>query len=406
LFCTTEAPAQRAYQLLSLSTIATNDFLIVDVHDATSPTGYATKKLSVAGFLQLMGLQSQATVTTNTVTNRFEFYTTNVYQPAELQTVFSNWLRGITIIDGYGFYPSNLYGSAVCGLSDLFRTNYLATDAALSNWFATNASFILANPTAFGSNLFNLDNAYVSNWFNSILMTNPCPAAFYGSNVFAASFTNSHIDQTVSNWFATNGIISMGAYTNFAISNIWGGLSNLITQLIATNAPASNYFETNLWYPTIVYSNYNTTNITVWDFGDHIFTGKVTLTNVWIIGTNQVNYFNNTNLLVSQQYATHTNTWAGPSNVVDLRFGDLYYRTFTPLAITGLTNKVRDVFGMVLPVMLTITNAASSNVTLTLPDGMIIPQRTNSLTISNASQFMLSIRYHPLAGTNAIRQQF
>lgn len=489
-----------AYPLLSSGYgIGTNANILVNIVDPTSATGFRTKRASVAALFELLGLYSETVVTTNTVTNRFEFYTTNLYEPDELSTIFSNWLEGVTVHDRWEFYPTNLYaGIAVCGLSNIlnpvvipdqilyyptnlyaldpylsnlfttnlfadaaisnyfrsnppvpggaitnaygsniwaggelevffntqliatndYASNYYATnlfaptvtwtiDTTISNWFATTAPIVMGENTNFyGSNIFNLDGDYVSNWFNTqMIVTNSCAAAFYASNAFSA-VEITHLDTTVSNWFFTNSVIIMGEQTNFMITNIWNGITNWIGELISTNDFGSNYFTTNIFYPGAITSNYNTTNITIHEWGDKIYRGPVTFTNVWIIGTNVVNILDITNILVAQGYALHTNTWPGPTNLIDLRFGDLYYRTFTPLSITGLTNKVRDVFGMVLPVMLTITNASDSNVTLTLPAGMNIPQRTNSLTISNASQFMLSIRYHPLAGTNAIRQQF
>ena len=98
-----------------------------------------------------------------------------------------------------------------------------------------------------------------------------------------------------------------------------------------------------------------------------------------------------------------TNAWSGPTNAIDMNVEDQGYASYTPCSITGLINRSNTV---VQSVMLTLTNRSSTNWLLTLSGGLVIPQRTNQVTISNASQGMISIRYHPTFGSNGVYRQF
>lgn len=488
-----------SYPLLSNgAAVGTNANLLVNVVDGTSATGFRTKRMTIAALLDMLGAQISFSVTTNTVTNRYEFYTTNIYEPAT--EIFSNWLQGVTIHDRWEFYPTNLYaGIAVCNLSNLlnpvltpdgvvyfptnlyqsdptiaalfgtnffdnptisnyftinapvpctwptntYATNIVAVEApiltwltdqlmvtneyagyyfasnqfapvinawvidtTISNWFATTAPIVMGENTNFyGSNIFNLDEDYISNWFNfHLLATNPCAAAFYASNSFSP-VEITHIDTTISNWFYTNATIVMQEYTNFAITNIYTGISNWVTELMTTNGYASNFYETNLWFPTIVYSNTYTTNVQIIHNGDDIFRGPVTITNVWIIGTNNVNYMPVTNLLVFMQGAQMTNLWAGPTNLLDLRYGWLKYIANTPCQVTGITNKVRVPYGIAAHSLLTITNASSSNITIYVP-GFATGDGARSYIITNGTRAKLSFEWDPNGDTNLVFRLF
>jgi hypothetical protein len=103
-------------------------------------------------------------------------------------------------------------------------------------------------------------------------------------------------------------------------------------------------------------------------------------------------------------YQTPTNVWAGATNNLDMGgAGDQVYRTFTPMQVSGLINKSNTVLQTVV---MSFTNAASTNCLLTLAAGISIPQRTNQVAVSNASVATLTVRYHPAIGTNAVFVQF
>jgi len=172
-------------------------------------------------------------------------------------------------------------------------------------------------------------------------------------------------EMTYNGVFEGNGLLDRSMISAAAISTDSTG------RLIPTNSPT--------------YTNINLTTINV--------SGKATLSIVNTLSTAATNGF-----------FVFTNTWANaPTGTVDMSIEDQALRTYTPMSITGIINRSNIVTETVI---MSITNASTTNCLLTLAAGISIPQRTNQVAVSNASVGTLTLRYHPAIGTNAVFVQF
>lgn len=93
-----------------------------------------------------------------------------------------------------------------------------------------------------------------------------------------------------------------------------------------------------------------------------------------------------------------TNSWAGPTNTLDLSNGEQWYATVTPMSITGILNKLSK---QASSVVLAITNGATTNVTFTLT-AFVSDDGARSYTVTNASMRIFSFRYEPVWGTTSV----
>jgi hypothetical protein len=119
--------------------------------------------------------------------------------------------------------------------------------------------------------------------------------------------------------------------------------------------------------------------------------------NVWT-GSN---YF--TQIYLGGNIRIATNTWAGPTNTLDLSYASQDYVTYTPMSITGLVNKVT---GYVSGVSLNITNAASTNVNLYLPASITTDDGGRQYVVTNGTLRTFSLRQSPNYTNNVTRTMF
>lgn len=208
----------------------------------------------------------------------------------------------------------------------------------------------------------------------------------------------------------TNLFLNYGIYygNGAGLSNIPGTTNANI--IFVTNLYSTNIFTTNLFAQFITNNTFYSTNILAsfitnnYFFSTNSFISNalinyITNVDITVKGNASINY-----LVVSNNVFTHTNTWANaPTGTVDLSVQDQYVKTFTPMSITGFVNRSNVVTE---PVVMTITNAASTNITVYLAGGIQIPDRTLNFTVSNASFGIFSLRYHPVGLTNGLFRQW
>lgn len=104
-------------------------------------------------------------------------------------------------------------------------------------------------------------------------------------------------------------------------------------------------------------------------------------------------------------YKVYTNSWAGATNSIDLTYGWVKYLAYTPCSVTGLTGK-GSTGKKVQNTLLTITNAASTNITLYYTGTIRTGDGARSWTITNACEGVLSLEFDPNDSTNAVFRMF
>ena len=343
------------------------------------------------------------------VSNAFftNFYITQNYQT---NLTVTNYYQGNTFISNY--FNTNVYNNSF--VSNYYVTNLFTTVSnvdvtvnqftyntytnvsfmTVSNAYITNlfANYITTNYMVFSTNIYQ-GNTYVSNYFNTNVLNNNYVSNFFNTNVYITNFPTTYI--TVSNYVAPDVFVS-----NFFNTNIF-----------VTDNFVSNYFVTNIFPTYTITSNftYNVaaplTNATL--YGTTSFSpisgsvpGRISLL---LGGAEAVSLVASNSSMTANTIFFRTNQWLGPTNAIDMNVEDQGYASFTACSLTGLLNRSNSV---VQSVMLTLTNKSSTNWLLTLPAGLVIPERTNQVAVSNASQLMLSLRYHPTWGSNGVARQF
>lgn len=149
---------------------------------------------------------------------------------------------------------------------------------------------------------------------------------------------------------------------------------NVITNELSAIAFIQNYLLTNVTFISNVAYEVSTNNL--------IFTGS-----------------NFINILYVNGIVESTNAWAGPTNIVDLHIYSQFYKTVTPVSITGWTNEDPNYQGSAI---LDITNAATTNVTMTLASTVTTDDGARSYTITNGTLRVFSLRKSPLGITNQV----
>jgi len=343
------------------------------------------------------------------VSNAFftNFFITNHY--ATNMTV-TNYFQGNTFISNY--FNTNVYNNSF--VSNYYVTNLFTTVSnvdvtinqftyqtitnvqfmTVSNAYITNlfATSFTTNYYVFNTNIYAADNI-VSNYFVTNVFNNTYMSNFFNTNVYVTNMPVSYI--TVTNYYAPDTFVS-----NFFNTNIF-----------VNNSYVSNYFVTNNFPTTTIISNY-TYNV-AWPLTNATLYGTTTFAPVsgsvpgrislLLSGVEAVSLVASNSSVTANTTFFRTNQWVGATNAIDLNVEDQGYASFTACSITGLINRSNTV---VQSVMLTLTNKSSTNWLLTLPAGLVIPERTNQVAISNASQGMISIRYHPTFGSNGVYRQF
>lgn len=315
--------------------------------------------------------------------------------------------------------------------------------SAIENTIITNLTIInLTNNYAYITNLTvetnyvdlsHVKNAYITNLYLQAWTTN---YYLFSTNLYISNTVN---NTYVSNYFYTNAFLDT-YISNYFNTNVYNYVTNLyhfstnltVTNFFLTDNYVSNYFMTNIFVTDNDVSNFFTTNIynTINISSNYFYEYSMNMTNpvffgnVWVDGyagnpnpkltiLSPNNYFIVLDGETGDISASGINadvfrplewTWDGPTNSMDMWTQDQYYKTFTPCEITGFTDKPD--YGHGWGGLLTITNASSTNILLTFPSGIIIPERTNQVCISNASQGMLSIKFSHQSGTNGVYRQF
>lgn len=332
--------------------IGTNPATVTILNNLYVSNVFATN-INVTNLTVLNEFHGKTTITTNLyvdyITNNIA-YITNLFLTEQVTNYF---LFSTNIYQSYPTYVNNSY------VSNYFQTNAFL-DTYVSNYFNTNIYNYATNLYYFSTNLsvtnFYLTDNYISNFFNT--------------NIFV-------VDNTVSNFFATN------IYNTINIS------SNYTYQY--------DLNPTNL----VMYGN-------TWMFGyadnpNPTLQIQGPLYSIFLDGgTGDIGL---SGTVFASAFSLYEDSWPGPTNSVDMLTSDQYYVTYTPVSITGFTSFPTDP-GQGWSGLITITNAASTNVLLTLPSGLRIPERTNQVTLSNASQSMLSIKWSHKSGTNGVPRQW
>ncbi len=209
---------------------------------------------------------------------------------------------------------------------------------------------------------------------------------------------------TYRNFFTTNHnpIVDVVAGSNTVVTPSTIGVNQ---RRYTVSSTAQNVTTNNIQFTTNFYAISSTIlNLT----NNYLYTTNVyaeTITNVNIRTVDLTAHKGSVvNLYVGDATFTNqiyfqTNYWSGPTNTIDLSKHDQYYATFTPMSVTGFISKSNSVSE---GVVLTITNAASTNVSLYFPGGITPASLTSGTVVTNSTMSIFSIRYHPLAGTNAI----
>lgn len=269
--------------------------------------------------------------------------------------------------------------------STIYTTNaqvlYLTNDYTLTtNIYATNAYIVYLT-----NQYMNVFTVYATNaWLEYVTNNYLVTTNLWVTNQYVNYFTNNYA--YITNLYATN------EYVNFFTNN-WMVTTNLFVTNEYVNFFTNNYaYITNL-YATNTYLEYLTNNYQI--------TTNLYVTNAYVQNfTNTYSYITN---LTASTILFPTNSWAGPTNDINLQLADQYYATWTPCSITGVTNKPTTASASVL---LTITNKATTNITLQLPNGFTTGDGAKSYTITNATCDVISMRYSPVGQTNAVFRAF
>ncbi len=338
-------------------------------------------------------------------------YVSNFFRAGQINLITNQYLTNLTVTN---FYGGDTY------VSNFFNTNVFTVNQTVSNFFATNLytdiQVITTNFYGYTTNLF------VENVTNNYLITTNLFIDNRTTNFLLFSTNIVNNNSYVSNYFTTN-VFQNSYMSNFFLTNQVFYQTNLYLSYIVTtnyltyisNQFVSNFFTTNIFATDNFVSNYFVTNFNslVEVTSNYVYNIAWPLTNATLWGTTTFSptngtsggsismYSNNVEMITlnaSGGYISgntvffRTNSWAGPTNTLPMNVEDQFYLTSVP--------------GLSAAVILTISNASGSNVSWRLPSTVAIPERTSLVTISNGSQGVLSIRYHPSAGTNAVYRQF
>lgn len=174
--------------------------------------------------------------------------------------------------------------------------------------------------------------------------------------------------------------------------------SNFVYVSVVTNLYVSVSYTTNLTAYTITNNVFVTTNVTVND--SLVVQTNVTINqNVTVAGKATFNQ-----VIITNGIRWVTNSWAGPTNTIDL--GDGYDQNFSAtsdVAITGFINKSNSITSELL---LSVINTAATNITMWLPAGVADADYTLTHTITNGTTGMFWLRYTPQGPrTNCVFRQ-
>lgn len=184
------------------------------------------------------------------------------------------------------------------------------------------------------------------------------------------------------------------------LKTLLAGLCLLIgTHLAQAQAPVQrNNVTTNLLgvAPGDGYVLLSTNGIPVWGIGfnnvtiNTISSTTINSTTIKVSGNASVKY-----LVVTNQLAYIAQPWSGPTNVLDLSLStgaeEWTYSTVTPVKISGLVFDT----GYVERGLLSVTNAATTNITITFVGGFKTPvtDSSSSYTVTNGDYAEILVEY-------------
>jgi len=259
-----------------------------------------------------------------------------------------------------------------------FVTNFNGKQTFIQNSYITNL-YAISNAYFYQTNFVNYE--YVTNLF---VTSN---AYFYETNFANYNYTTNLFVESNAYFYETN-FVNYSYTTNLTVeSNAYFFETNFVNNTYTTNL----YVETNAYF-------YQT------NFVAYEYVTNLTVVNQLISTNNYFTYVYNLATTVTNGIYFHTNSWAGPTNVLPMHLTSQDYLTWTPMEITGMTSLSNYV---VENVLLTITNASDSNVTLYIPADVLTGDGARSYIVTNATVGMLSVQYNPNGGrTNAVFRLF
>ncbi len=245
-----------------------------------------------------------------------------------------------------------------------------------------------------------VSNAYFTNLFISQNFTN---FYLYSTNIYNA-------DNTVSNYFTTN-VFNDTYVSNFFVTNqIFYQTNQYLTYVSTTNFLSyitnqyiSNFWNTNIYVNNSYVSNYFTTNynplITV--ISNYTYNVAWPLTNATLYGTTTFAPISGTTPGVIYFQSA---VWSGPTNTLPCTAQEYTYTATSDISMTGLSSIPASPY--TFSTIIIVTNSASTNITWRFPATWSIPERTSSVTVSNATRGAFSFHYSPIVGSNGVYRQF
>lgn len=353
-------------------------------------------------------LKADANKRIASITNRTGVLTNNgsgVFDYVPIQTLLENsyftnmTVTNLTVVNGF----TN---------KDLLSNALVKTDTNKRLTSITNATGVLTNDGSGSFAYVPIETLIENSFFTNITVTNLTII----SNITAKSITI-----TNNNIYITN-VTVVGSLTNLDLSPSQYVQTDANRKLVSTldgqywtNIPQTllNLYGSDFSITTN--GNIYTLNLTngtsettqnQWPLSS--ITNANNLTNWALLDTNTFtpSYTTNyTDKYVAKAFKVYTNLWDGPTNYVNMTNQWQKYVAYTPCSITGLLN--RAIGGKAVDnVLITITNASSTNITWYYEGAIRTGDGARSWTITNACEGKLSLEYSPNDSTNAVFRMF
>ena len=313
------------------------------------------------------------------------------------QTPHTGSLAGSDVWSLQRTTPNRYYYSTVAELKTYVTAGLVSGTNGVSITNATIANITnLYTTTEYVTNLYAV-TAYVTNLYAvTNYTTNLFVNTAYVTNLY--SFTNTLINLVVTYETVTN----LYAVTNYT-TNLFVNTAYITNEYSLTNYATNLFSEysyiTNLYAQT----NYTTNLFSEYAYITNLYAQTNFTTNLYAVTIHSItNYLDK--LTISNQIYWVTNTWAGPTNVVNIGGPyDLNYAATSDCSITGFTNKTSTT---TCEVLLSIANGAATNIIVSLPASVVDGDYVSTHTITNATTGLFWLRYTPVGPrTNSVFRQ-